>query len=139
MYRELTEEVGLQPQHVKILGRTRHWLRYDVPHHWVRRDCRVQLPRAEADLVSAAHGRPRLRRVPAALGAPRVRRLALERRTGCRCDSVIEFKREVYRRALTELERFIEARPHPRRGRLYGHPHPMRPASYAEPAVESEQ
>ena len=26
MYRELQEEVGLMPQHVKILGRTRDWL-----------------------------------------------------------------------------------------------------------------
>ena len=31
MYRELTEEVGLRPWHVQILGRTRDWLRYDVP------------------------------------------------------------------------------------------------------------
>ena len=29
MYRELEEEVGLKPEHVRILGRTRHWLRYD--------------------------------------------------------------------------------------------------------------
>jgi len=31
MYRELMEEVGLQPNHVQILGRTRDWLRYEVP------------------------------------------------------------------------------------------------------------
>ena len=40
MYRELHEEVGLQPQHVEILGRTRDWLRYDVPEQWLRRDWR---------------------------------------------------------------------------------------------------
>ena len=40
MYRELLEEVGLLPHHVKILGRTRDWLRYDVPSHWVRREWR---------------------------------------------------------------------------------------------------
>ena len=40
MYRELYEEVGLLPQHVKIIGRTRDWLRYDVPSHWVRREWR---------------------------------------------------------------------------------------------------
>src|SRR6266496_4026587 len=33
MYRELREEVGLLPSHVKILGRTRNWLRYEVPAH----------------------------------------------------------------------------------------------------------
>jgi hypothetical protein len=48
-------------------------------------------------------------------------------------DSVIEFKREVYRRALTELERFMHAHPQTRRERLYGFPHPMMPASYADP------
>jgi len=40
MYRELHEEVGLLPEHVRILGRTRDWLRYDVPSHFVRRDAR---------------------------------------------------------------------------------------------------
>src|SRR5215207_764051 len=40
MYRELQEEVGLAPHHVKILGRTRDWLRYDVPDQWIKRDWR---------------------------------------------------------------------------------------------------
>ena len=40
MFRELREEVGLEPQHVKILGRTREWLRYDVPQHWIKREWR---------------------------------------------------------------------------------------------------
>ena len=35
-------------------------------------------------------------------------------------DTVIEFKREVYRRALLELERFLHVRPQTRRERLYG-------------------
>ena len=38
MYRELQEETGLLPQHVKILGRTRDWLHYNVPTHWVKRE-----------------------------------------------------------------------------------------------------
>ena len=37
MYRELKEEVGLNPEHVKVLGRTRDWLRYNVPKKWLRR------------------------------------------------------------------------------------------------------
>lgn len=40
MYRELYEEVGLQPEHVHILGRTRNWLHYDVPEHFVRKASR---------------------------------------------------------------------------------------------------
>jgi putative (di)nucleoside polyphosphate hydrolase len=40
MYRELHEEIGLLPEHVYILGRTKDWLRYEVPTHWVRREWR---------------------------------------------------------------------------------------------------
>ena len=31
LYRELHEEVGLRAQHVRILGRTKGWLRYRLP------------------------------------------------------------------------------------------------------------
>jgi len=37
MYRELEEEIGLLRGHVRILGRTREWLRYEVPERWARR------------------------------------------------------------------------------------------------------
>ncbi|WP_028450054.1 MULTISPECIES: RNA pyrophosphohydrolase [Chitinibacter] len=40
MYRELAEEVGLLPEHVEIVGRTRDWVKYDVPTNWVRREWR---------------------------------------------------------------------------------------------------
>lgn len=40
MYRELYEEVGLRPEHVAVLGRTKDWLRYDVPIHWIKREWR---------------------------------------------------------------------------------------------------
>lgn len=40
MYRELQEETGLLPYHVKIIGRTRDWLRYEVPEQWIRREWR---------------------------------------------------------------------------------------------------
>ena len=40
MYRELEEETGLKPEHVEILGRTRDWLHYHVPNHWVKREWR---------------------------------------------------------------------------------------------------
>ena len=40
MYRELHEEVGLNPDHVRIVARTRDWLRYEVPTHFIRRDAR---------------------------------------------------------------------------------------------------
>lgn len=36
MYRELWEEVGLYPQHVKLLAQTQHWLRYRLPKRFIR-------------------------------------------------------------------------------------------------------
>ncbi|MFW2176936.1 MULTISPECIES: RNA pyrophosphohydrolase [unclassified Moraxella] len=36
MYRELWEEVGLYPEHVKLLSQTQNWLRYRLPKRFVR-------------------------------------------------------------------------------------------------------
>ena len=38
MYRELHEEVGLKPEHVKIVASTKHWLRYKLPKRLIRHD-----------------------------------------------------------------------------------------------------
>jgi putative (di)nucleoside polyphosphate hydrolase len=38
MYRELREEVGLEPHHVEVMGCTRRWLRYRLPKQFIRRD-----------------------------------------------------------------------------------------------------
>jgi len=37
LYRELAEEIGLQPKHVQVIGRTSRWLRYRIPRRFVRR------------------------------------------------------------------------------------------------------
>lgn len=36
MYRELWEEVGLYPKHVKLLSQTQDWLRYRLPKRFIR-------------------------------------------------------------------------------------------------------
>jgi putative (di)nucleoside polyphosphate hydrolase len=36
MFRELSEEVGLQPHHVEIIGHTSGWLRYRLPKRLIR-------------------------------------------------------------------------------------------------------
>jgi putative (di)nucleoside polyphosphate hydrolase len=36
MYRELHEEVGLKPEHVKVMAVTKNWLRYKLPKRLVR-------------------------------------------------------------------------------------------------------
>lgn len=38
MFRELKEEVGISKDKVKILGKTNDWLYYDVPKNWIRKD-----------------------------------------------------------------------------------------------------
>ena len=38
MFRELWEEIGLQPEDVEILGSTREWLRYRLPDRYIRRN-----------------------------------------------------------------------------------------------------
>ena len=36
MYRELKEEVGLSHDHILVIEKTKGWLRYDVPKNWIR-------------------------------------------------------------------------------------------------------
>lgn len=106
MYRELQEEVGLQPCHVQILGRTRDWMRYDVPQHWIKRECRtnykgqkqiwflLRLTGRDCDVCLRASSHPEF-------DAWRWNDYWVE------MGGVIEFKRDVYRMALNELVRFL--------------------------------
>jgi putative (di)nucleoside polyphosphate hydrolase len=103
MYRELTEEVGLLPQHVRILGRTRDWLRYEVPTHWIKREWRgsyrgqkqiwflLRLTGKDTDVSLRACSHPEF-------DAWRWSEYWVP------MEAVIEFKRDVYKRALGELE-----------------------------------
>jgi len=107
MFRELEEEVGLQPAHVRILGRTREWLRYDVPAHWTRRDNRglyrgqkqiwflLRLTGRDCDVSLRASSHPEF-------DAWRWNEYWVPMET------VVDFKREVYRLALEELERYLQ-------------------------------
>ena len=106
MYRELREEVGLLPAHVRILGRTRDWLRYDVPWQWSRRDCRgvyrgqkqiwflLRLVGRDSDVCLRTTAKPEF-------DAWRWNEYWVK------VDSVVEFKREVYQQALSELSRYL--------------------------------
>ena len=107
MYRELLEEVGLLPHHVKILGRTRDWLRYDVPSHWVRRQWRgsyrgqkqiwylLRLTGRESDVHLRASSQPEF-------DAWRWHEYWAP------IEEVIDFKKDVYQGALLELSRFLQ-------------------------------
>lgn len=116
MYRELFEEVGLQPEHVRIVGRTRDWLRYEVPEQWVRREWRghyrgqkqiwylLRMLGRDADVDLRANARPEF-------DAWRWHDYWIP------LEAVIEFKREVYRLALDELSRFLDGETIPGRAR----------------------
>ena len=111
MFRELHEEVGLKPEHVRILARTRDWLRYEVPDHYIRKDARghyrgqkqiwylLMLVGRDSDLDLRASDHPEF-------DAWRWNDYWVP------LDMVIEFKREVYELALTELSRFLPRAAH---------------------------
>lgn len=106
MYRELKEEVGLERHHVRILGRTRDWLRYDVPDRWIRREWR-----------SSYRGQKQLWYLLRLVGRDSDVHLRASRKPEfdawrwseywVSMESVIEFKREVYQRALEELAPYL--------------------------------
>jgi putative (di)nucleoside polyphosphate hydrolase len=110
MYRELEEETGLKREHVKILGRTKSWLHYNVPSHWVKREWRgtykgqkqiwylLRLTGRDNDIHLRASDHPEF-------DAWRWHDYWVP------LDSVIEFKRDVYRKALHQLVRYLDRPP----------------------------
>ncbi len=102
MYRELYEEIGLKPEHVRILGRTRTWLRYNVPDHFIRRDSKG-IYKGQKQIwfllrLEARDSNISLRTSPTPeFDAWKWHPFWVP------LDAVIEFKRDVYRNALDEL------------------------------------
>ena len=106
MFRELHEEVGLKPDHVRILGRTREWLRYDVPDTFIRREPRghyrgqkqiwflLRMLGRDHDVQLRATAHPEF-------DAWRWSHYWVS------LDDVIDFKRDVYTLALNELATLI--------------------------------
>jgi putative (di)nucleoside polyphosphate hydrolase len=128
MFRELHEEVGLRPEHVRILARTRDWLRYEVPDHFIRKDARghyrgqkqiwflLRLMGRDSDLDLRATDHPEF-------DAWRWNEYWVP------LELVIEFKRDVYQMALSELARFLPRVNHHNRFLRSG----MRPRRHDDP------
>lgn len=106
LFRELHEEIGLQPDDVDVLGSTRGWLRYRLPAQFVRRSgdpvCIGQKQRWY--LLRLRSGEDRLR-FDATDQPPEFDRWRwVDYWEPVR--EVVYFKRHVYRRALHELGGF---------------------------------
>ncbi len=111
LYRELQEEVGLQPQHVDILACTERWLRYQLPPHMRRFNSEpnfigqkqkwflLKLKGCDEDVCVEAHEKPEF---------DHWRWVSYWYPLG----QVIEFKKKVYRLALTELAPRVVIREH---------------------------
>lgn len=105
LFRELEEEVGLQPCHVEVVGRTRDWLRYEIPEQFRR------APAAHARV--AFKGQKQiwfLLRMVCNESEVRLDTSASPEFDAWRwtdywkpVDEIVPFKRHVYRSALTEL------------------------------------
>lgn len=103
MYRELYEEVGLHHQHVELIGRTSDWLHYDIPSTMKSRKRR-----------SAFRGQKQLWFLLRFIGEETDVRLDHAHQPEFDdwrwvdywdpVEAIVEFKREVYQRALSELE-----------------------------------
>lgn len=103
LFRELYEEIGLLPDHVEIVGRTRGWLHYDVPSELRRRGRRRRF-----------RGQKQVWFLLQMLGEDNDVRLDTSERPEFDAwrwveywtplSGIVQFKRDVYRRALVELE-----------------------------------
>ena len=106
MFRELREETGLDRKHVKIIARTRYWLKYRLPEKYIRRNSQplcigqkqiwylLQLVGNESDVLLDRHSKPEFDDWQwVGYWEP--------------LKSVVYFKRKVYRKAMMELGAFL--------------------------------
>ena len=101
LYRELHEEIGLAAEQVRVLGKTRQWLRYELPSRYQRRTEPLCIGQKQLWYML---------RLEADDGAVRLDRSDTPEFDTWRwvdywqpLNEVIFFKRRVYREALAEL------------------------------------
>lgn len=103
LFRELWEEIGLRASDVEVMGRTRDWLRYEIPKRYMRRS-RKRSFKGQKQIwfllrLIGHENRVRLNVGP----KPEFDDWRwVEYWTPL--EYIIEFKRDVYQRALSELE-----------------------------------
>ena len=107
VYREMDEELGLKPTHVELIAYTKDWLKYEIPRRYIRVSSRSTFKGQkqkwfmfkfigdESDFCLDCSGHPEFDKWKwVSYWTP--------------ADRVISFKRDVYRRALSELEPYID-------------------------------
>lgn len=103
-YRELHEEIGLEATHVRMVGRTRRWLRYDVPHRTLRRTAHGRRFRGQKQVWFLFQ----LLGDDSYVCLDNCQRPEFDQWRWIDywepLDRIVEFKREVYANALQELE-----------------------------------
>jgi putative (di)nucleoside polyphosphate hydrolase len=102
MYRELQEEVGLDQHHVEVIGRTRDWLHYDLPEAMRGRGSRNFKGQKQIWFLLRFLGRESDVRLNCGEKPEFDDWRWVE--YWSTLEQIIEFKRDVYRRALQELE-----------------------------------
>ena len=107
MYRELKEEVGLNPNHILIIARTKGWLRYDVPKNWIRNNSQkkykgqkqvwflLKFVGEDTDIFLKNTSKPEFDSWEwVNFWTP--------------IEEVVDFKKDVYTKALSELNEFVK-------------------------------
>ena len=106
MYRELKEEVGLSHNHILVIEKTKGWLRYDVPKNWIRNNSQqrykgqkqvwflLKFVGEDTDIFLRNTTKPEFDDWKwVSYWTP--------------LEKVVDFKKDVYKKALSELEEYI--------------------------------
>ena len=106
MYRELKEEVGLNHNHILVIEKTKGWLRYDVPKNWIRNNSQqrykgqkqvwflLKFVGEDTDIFLRNTTKPEFDDWKwVSYWTP--------------LEKVVDFKKDVYKKALSELEEYI--------------------------------
>jgi putative (di)nucleoside polyphosphate hydrolase len=106
MYRELKEEVGLNRNHILVIEKTKGWLRYDVPKNWIRNNSQqrykgqkqvwflLKFVGEDTDIFLRNTTKPEFDDWKwVSYWTP--------------LEKVVDFKKDVYKKALSELEEYI--------------------------------
>ena len=115
MYRELKEETGLTESDVRMVAHTKKWLRYNLPGRYLRGQRRGRLSNKRRVNFK---GQKQIWFLLEFLGDDSVVDLSAGPEqpefdswqwveTNFALDNIVDFKRSVYRKALTELEPYL--------------------------------